>query len=232
MKKLLASATLLLAASAAMAQTFTITNAWSGVSGDKGNVAGFAFKAEGGLFPNNVNPAGTIIPPTFSLDSLTLTRPGDTTTPNFGTTGVQLTSADTPVYVDIYTAYSGGIFSGYVGSSANSVTWSQTAATTPYSFNFSNISLNSSTKYWLVFSENNVDGDVANFRLRLNTSGADTTAGEGKGYLTGDTAQVLGATLALQDWAPEFTLTASVPEPTSTALVGLGILTLAFRRRA
>ena len=69
-----------------------------------------------------------------------------------------------------------------------------------YTFNFSGLTLDSSTKYWFVFSEDDVAGDVAQFRALVNTSGDNLTAGAGKGYLLNDTAQVLGPTYAAQDW--------------------------------
>lgn len=224
-------------AGAAIAQADTLSNAWSGVSGDKANLSAFAFRADAGTYPASVDPLGSLPPATtFSLNSLTLYRPNDTTTPNFGTGTRQLTDANTPVFIDIYTAMpTAGTFSGYVGSSSSSVVWSGTTANTPYTLNFTGITLDSSTKYWFVFSEDNLDGDVSNFRLYVNTSGADTAAGSGKGYLVGDTAQALAQNGVVQDWGMAYTVDfTAIPEPSAVVLglIGLGALTLLrFRRR-
>jgi hypothetical protein len=99
----------------------------------------------------------------------------------------------------------------------------------PYSFSFSGISLDSSTKYWFVFSEDNVDGEVSQFRGKVNTSGDDLTAGPGKGYLVSDTLQVLGPTLSAFDWGVNYVVT--VPEPSTVALAGLSLASLLLVRR-
>lgn len=213
------------------ASAATIINNWSGVSGDKGNMVGFAVKADAGLYPASVTPLGSLTP-TFQLDGLTLIRPNDTTTPSFGTGVRQTTSADTPVYVDLYSSYSGGVFSGYLGSSASSVTWSSTVADTPYTFSFAGVVLQASQKYWFVFSEDNLEGEVSNFRAKLNTSGTDATPGAGKGYLVGDIVQSVTSAGASQDWAFAYTLNITpIPEPSTAALLALSGLALMLRKR-
>ncbi len=209
-----------------------IANPWSGVLGDRGNMSAFAFKADAGSYPASVTPADSLTP-TFLLGEVTLFRPNDTTAPNFGTDATLTTGADTPVFLDIYTTMSAGnVFSGYVGSSSTSVAWSGTTQDGAYSFSFTGITLDSAAKYWFVFSEDNVEGDVANFRTKLNTSGNNTTAGPGQGYLVNDLAQsVTPVNNTVRDWGMAYSVTA-VPEPSVALLGGLGLLGLLRRRRA
>jgi len=145
-----------------------------------------------------------------------------------------LTASNTPVFIDIYTDFAANAFSGYLGSSSSSVTWDDTVSDQPYTFNFTGINLDSGTKYWFVFSEDNLDGDIAQFRAKVNTSGNNTTPGPGPGYLVNDTLQVLlpGATLSSRDWGVAFTVGFTpIPEPTTLALGLLGATLLIFRRR-
>lgn len=217
-----------LASASALAQPYTISNPWSGVAGDRANIAAFAFRADAGQYPDSVNPPGSLTP-LLEIQRLTLTRPNDATTPNFGGAVGQVSSADAAVFVDIYTDFAGGAFSGYVGSSLTGVAWNDTVADGPYSFAFSGITLSSGTKYWFVFSEDNVEGEVSQFRLKVNTSGDNLTAGPGRGYLVDDTAQVALPNLTTQDWGVAYVVT--VPEPSALAILGLGAaLTLMGRR--
>jgi hypothetical protein len=222
-----------LLAAAATARAATILNPWSGVTGDRGNITAFAFRADAGNFPASVTPADALTP-TISLDSLTLIRPGDTTTPNFGTAANQTTDTNTQVFIDIYTSMgAANVFSGYVGSSSTSVAWSSTTADQTYSFSFSGILLSSSAKYWFVFSEDGANGDVANFRVKLNTSGTDAVAGPGAGYLVGDSLQAVLPANTTQNWGTAFTVDfTAVPEPSTALLGGFGMLALLRRRRA
>ena len=78
----------------------TFSNPWSGVLGDRANLAAIALQANAGEYPASVDPAGALTGQ-FTLDSLTLTRPNDATTPNFGD-GPRLTlTADTPIFLDV-----------------------------------------------------------------------------------------------------------------------------------
>lgn len=227
--KTLFTAAAVLTAGSALAAEFTITNGWSGASGDKANLSAFAFQANAGIYPASVTPPDALTS-TFELGSLTLTRPTDTTTPNIGTANGYLSSVDSPVFVDINIgAYSGGAFSGYVGSSSSSVLWSDTVSGGDYTFNFTGITLNSATKYWFVFSEDNVEGEISNFRMWVNTSGNNTTAGQGQGYLINDTAQALVPALTTRDWGVSYVI--AVPEPSVFALAGLGLLLLRLHAR-
>ncbi len=209
----------------------TFSNPWSGVLGDRANLAAIALQANAGEYPASVDPAGALTGQ-FTLDSLTLTRPNDATTPNFGD-GPRLTlTADTPVFLDVYTSFDGSSFSGYLGSSSSSVSWTATVADQPYSFSFVGLTMQSDQKYWLVFSEDAVEGEVSNFRLKVNTSGANDAAGPGKGYLVGDTAQVLAQNNTIQDWGVNYTATFTpIPEPTALALGFLGGVLFVFRSR-
>jgi len=222
----------LLPAFCIVSRAATISNNWSGVAGDRGNMTGFAFRADAGSFPASVDPAGSLTP-NISLNSLTFFRPNDTTTPSFGTGTRQVTDANTPVFLDVYSTLSSGVFSGYLGSSSTSVAWANTVQDQAYSFAFAGLTLSSSTKYWFVFSEDNLAGDDANFRVKLNTSGNDTTPGEGKGYLVNDTVQGLTQGGANQDWGFAFTADFTpVPEPSIAALCLVAGACLLRRRRA
>lgn len=230
--QLRASLLAVLLAAASNANAATIVNPWSGVTGDRGNITAFAFRADAGNFPTSVTPTGSLTP-TISLDSITLIRPNDTTTPNFGTGANQTAASTTPVFIDIYTSMgAANAFSGYVGSSSTSVAWSSTTIDQSYTLNFTGITLSSTTKYWFVFSEDGVAGDVANFRFKLNTSGSDAVAGPGLGYLVGDTVQAALPANTTQNWGTAFTVNFTpVPEPSAALLGGLGMLALLRRRR-
>jgi hypothetical protein len=220
-------------AAAADANAATIVNPWSGATGDRGNITAFAFRADAGNYPTSVTPTGALTP-TISLDSITLIRPNDATTPNFGTAANQTAATTTPVFIDIYTSMgAANAFSGYIGSSSTSITWSSTTADQAYTLSFTGITLSSTTKYWFVFSEDGVAGDVANFRVKLNTSGTDAVAGPGLGYLVGDTTQAALPANTTQNWGTAFTVDFTpVPEPAAALLGSLGLLTLLRRRRA
>lgn len=222
----------LLLAGTAAADTGTIANPWSGVSGDKANLAGFAFQANAGLYPNSISPAGSLTP-TFQLDSLTLIRPNDTTTPSIGMGVRQTTSADTPVFVDVYSTYDGTTLGGYLGSSSSGVAWNSTAADQPFTFTFVGIALQADQKYWFVFSEDNVDGELSNFRLKVSTAGDDVTPGPGKGYLVNDTLQVIKAPAGASDnWGVAYTVGfTTIPEPGIAALLAAGGLLISLRKR-
>ena len=231
MKTRIGVVALLAAGAVFTARADTIVNAWSGVSGDKANCAAFAFKADAGIYPDSVTPAGALSP-TFFLNAVTLTRPGDTTTPSIGTGARQITSADAPVYLDVYAGLDSGVFTGYLGSSATAVTCAGTASDQPYTFDFNGLTLESSVKYWFVFSEDALEGEVSNFRFKVNTSGDNLTPGQGKGYLVNDTAQVMKQNGATDDWGTAYTVTVTaVPEPSTIALLALGGVALFLRRR-
>lgn len=222
---------LLVLGAAFAAKADTIVNLWSGVSGDKANCAAFAFKADAGIYPDSVIPVGALTSP-FFLDAVTLYRPADTTTPAIGTGARQITSADAPVYLDVYSGLESGVFTGYLGSSVSSVTWNSTASDQPYTFDFGGLTLESSVKYWFVFSEDNADGEVSNFRFKVNTSGDNLTVGQGKGYLLNDAAQVMKQNGATDDWGTAYEVTfTAVPEPSTMALFALGGVALFLRRR-
>lgn len=220
MKTVLCTASLVVSAAAWAADTGTIVNEWSGVAGDKANMAAFAFQADAGIYPNSVTPPGSLTP-VFQLDALTLRRPNDTVTPSFGAGARQTTDADTPVYLDLYSSYDGAAFGDYLGSSSSAVTWNSTVADQPYTFSFAGLTLDSSQKYWFAFSEDNVDGEVSNFRFLVNTSGDNTTPGQGKGYLVDDAVQGITQGGAGQDWGTAYTVHfTAIPEP-SVGLLGL-----------
>ncbi len=219
MKTIQLTAAILFTAAICHGQT-TINNPWSGVLGDRGNMTAFAFRADAGLFPDSVTPAGGLDGMSaITLNTFSLTRPNDATTPNFGTGVRQITSASTPIFLDIYTDYTAGVFSGYLGSSDTGVTWESTLAAQSYTFNFSTVTLAVNQKYWFVFSEDGIDGEVSQFRAQLNTSGSDAMPGAGKGYLVGDLVQSVTSGGVSQDWGVAYgAVVTPVPEPSTLAL--------------
>lgn len=232
-------ALMLTAVGVVAANAATVTNPWSGVAGDRANTMGFAFRADAGDFPASIDPLGSLTNP-IQLTKVTLTRPtspdpNNPIGPTFGTGARQLTDELTPVYLDVYTSADAATdsFSGYVGSSSSAVTWNETSEGAPYSFDFANLQLSSSTKYWFAFSEDNVEGESSNFRHQVNTSGNNTTAGPGQGYLVGDAFQILDQGGNPRDWGSAYVVEfTAVPEPSTIglALVGLG-MAIAVRRR-
>lgn len=251
MKKLVMIALALTALGAVAAQAATVSNAWSGVAGDRANYSAFDFKATAGTFPASVSPAGALDGgPTFTLNSLTFTRPANdvlngTNDPGITTDPGGLSAKTADVFMDVYSSRSGttGLnFTGFLGSSTNSFAWEdldgneQIAPGQSYTYNFSGLTLDKNTEYWLVFSETSGDGDVGNFRTRVNTSGNDAVAGAGAGYLTGNPIQLVthGATPTNREWGVEYAadVTPIVPEPSSAilALMMLGMGTAARMR--
>lgn len=238
MKRILVFAMLMAVVGAASAHAATISNPWSGVAGDRGNWAAFVFKATAGTFPASVTPAGAIdVGDTFTLNSLTFTRPDAGGNAAVGAApGLSSLAAD--VYLDVYatrTGTTGVNFTGFLGSSTNSHAQQDIGGTdlippgTSFTYNFSGLTLNKNTEYWIAFSETSGDGDIRNFRTRLNTSGTDGVAGAGKGYLVGNAIQLVTSSSANQDWAVEYVADVTpipIPEPSSAVLtlaaLGLG----------
>lgn len=196
--------------------TPTISNAWSGVAGDRANYSAFIFKATAGTFPTSVSPLGFIdASPTFSLNSMTFTRPANdalngTNDPQIGTNPGDLSAKTAPVFLDVYTTRTGTSdlnFTGFLGSSTNSFAWENPLNTetiapgATFAFNFSGLTLDKNTEYWMVFSETSGDGDVANFRSRVNTA----ATAFGTGYLASAIQTVTpGATPTNRDWGVEY----------------------------
>jgi hypothetical protein len=165
----------------------------------------------------------------FSLDSLTFTRPANDTAGNIpiiGTGNGQLSSVAASVFLDVYSSRDDSLsYSGYLGSSANSVIYDDgndpIEPGESFTFEFEDLTLQKDVTYWLVFSEDAVEGEISSFRTRVNTSGDDATPGSGRGYLVGNTAQVEYPG-ALQDWAVEYVAQVTpIPEPASMAVIGL-----------
>lgn len=237
MKRIVVAAYLLTAVGAVAAHAATISNDWSGVAGDRASWSALVFKGTAGDFPASVNPVGAIDgTQTFTLNALTFTRPANDTTasvPSVNANPGGLSSLTADVYVDVYSARTGtaGLsFTGFLGSSTNAFAWRDLdgndliAPGATYTYNFSGLTLDKDAEYWMVFSETSGDGDVRNFRTRVNT--AATT--EGTGYLASAIQMVTpGATPTNRDWAAEYVadVTSVVPEPNSAilALMGLGL---------
>ncbi len=233
---------LTLAASAPLhAATVAIDNTTSAsiASGDRANMRGFAFVPNAG----GTGPASPLTQ-TVELTMLTLFRPGfsDATAPSFGAGAGQLANADAPVFLKIYSSFTGGTTAGDLGTllgiSSNSWTWNQVlglganAQTAPpfngYTFNFANVALDKDTTYWMVYSETgDSSADVTNFRQIVEAGGGAA----GSGYLP-STDQMKDAGGISRDWGPYFNATVNtVPEPGSAMLVFLALLPVALRRR-
>jgi hypothetical protein len=177
-----------------------IYNEWRGTGEAGGNLIAFAFRANAGTFPDSVLPPGSLTE-TFRLERLMVYRPNDTIEPAFGTGYGALSSPTAPVFLDIYSNTNGaGGFTGYVGSSTNSMSWSSTAPGTACFFDFPHLGLRSDHKYWIVFSEDPFEGEVSNFRVAVNTSGTDKTPGNGQGYLVNDALQAILFPFVAKDW--------------------------------
>ena len=211
-------------------------------SGDRANLRGFAFRPNAG----GAGPASAL-PATVYLESITLHRPGfsDATTPQLGATAGFVTDANTPVYLKIYSSWTGGLTGAdlgtFLGSSTNGVTWNEvdgingpgvsTATAAPfesYTYTFPAISLDRDTTYWMVFSETNDSSvEVSQFRVIVEPG----TGAAGSGYLA-DTIQVRTTTGAASDWGVYFNANVNtVPEPSTAALGLLGAAALLRRRR-
>ena len=212
-------------------------------SGDRANLRGFAFRPNAG----GTGPAAAL-PGTVYLESITLHRPGfsDATTPQFGATAGFITDANTPVYLKIYSSWTGGLTGAdlgtFLGSSTNGITWTEvdningpgvsTASAAPfesYTFTFPAVSLDRDTTYWMVFSETSDSSvDVAQFRMIVEPG----AGAAGSGYLA-DTIQARTTTGAAQDWGVYFNANVNtVPEPAAGALGLLGAAVLLRRRRS
>jgi hypothetical protein len=245
MKKMMMTVLALSALGTIAAQAATVSNPWSGADGDRANWSAFVFRATAGTFPASVTPTGALDgAATFTLNSLTFTRPANdvagTQVPSVSGDPGGLSSLTADVYVDVYSSRTGTSdlnFTGFLGSSTNGFAWRDIGGTDlinpgdSYTYNFSGLTLDKNTEYWLVFSETSGDGGVANFRTRVNTSGSDAIPGPGAGYLTGNPIQLVtpGATPTNREWGVEYSadVTPVVPEPSSIALslivLGLGI---------
>ena len=126
-------------------------------------------------------------------------------------------------------------YSGYLGSSTSSVIFDNgldpISPGESFTFSFAGLTLDKDVTYWLVFSEDGIDGEVSSFRTRVNTSGNDSTAGPGPGYLVGNLAQVEYPG-ALNDWGVEFSASVTpVPEPSSLAVLVLGLISVGLLAR-
>ena len=235
---------LLLSALPAAAATVLVNNTAAATiaSGDRANLRGFAFRPNAG----GSGPAAAL-PATVYLESLTLHRPGfnDATTPQFGAAAGQVTGSTTPVYLKIYSSFTGGTTAAdvgtFLGSSTNGISWADvdningagpSAATLPafegFSYTFSGISLDRDTTYWMVFSETSDSTvDVAQFRMIVEAG----TGAAGTGYLA-DTIQVRTTTGASADWGIYFNASVNtVPEPSGALLAGMAAIGLMRRRR-
>jgi hypothetical protein len=245
MTKTSIAALMLSAVGVATAKGATVSNPWSGVAGDRANYSAFIFKATAGEFPTSVSPLGAIDGgPIFTLNSLTFTRPANdiaTSIPAVNTNPGGLSSLTADVYIDVYSSrigISGLDFTGFLGSSTNAFAWQDIGGSdliapgSTYTYNFSGLTLDKDTEYWMVFSETSGDGDVANFRTRVNTSASTA----GTGYLASDIQLVTpGTTPTNRDWAVEYVadVTSVIPEPSSVilALITLGLATRLRRRQ-
>lgn len=242
--KFISFSLLALAAVSAPAATVLVDNTLSATiaSGDRANIRGFAFRpAAGGTGPAEV------LTQEVGLLSLSLHRPGfaDATTPLLGSASGQITDANAPVYLKVYSSYTGGTAAGdlgtFLGASSNGISWAEvdgingagsSAATAApfesFTYNFSSIALDKDTTYWAVFSEtSDSSADVANFRLIVE-AGAGAA---GSGYLA-DAVQVRDTSGAARDWGVYFTATVNtVPEPSGSLLGVLAGSYLMLRRR-
>lgn len=129
------------------------------------------------------------------------------------------------LFIDVYSGI--GIGGTYLGSSTNSVDINGTSALTNMTWIFSGITLDSSAEHTFLWSGDNVAGGVANARLAAANNGGGFV-NTYDGGIADDSSN--GATPLAFDTRFQVQVT-TIPEPSSTALLGLGGLALIFRRR-
>lgn len=160
--------------------------------------------------------ASNIIPISVFLQSATFERaPG-------GTSGAGL------IYINVYSGPGNG--GTFLGSSTNAIDVNNTAFSERLTWNFDNIVLaDSSTEYGLVFSSDTTDGNDVQARL----TAADAGSGSFVNTYDGGTADGNDAdNSSPNNFDAKFAVTyETIPEPSSTALLGLGGLALLLRRR-
>lgn len=219
MKKLLTTATaVVLVAGSASAATVTTS------FGPANNQAGPMFGQSITVNVDSDLPDGSI-PASVYVTELTLKQTGSATGIN-----------DTDVaYIHIYDAFAvdGSLSPTTIGNlitvSSSTVDFSTTGANSVLTWSFAgDTAIDKGTEYFYVLATNTTAatvGDSAN----LTTQGLRLTTGDP--YSGGRAFRGNGTT---SDWDAEFTLKTSttvVPEPSSTALLGLGGLALIMRRR-
>ncbi len=168
-----------------------------------------------GIGSNDTVAANSPLPTSVFLQSATFL----TTPTGSGTTAGNL-------FVDVYLGVGNG--GTFIGSSSNSVDVIALGFNAQATWNFDNLSLDSSQEYALVFSTDSGAGNPATARL--------TAANNGGGFVntySGGTADDSASGASPVPFDARFNVIYdTIPEPGSTALIGLAGLGLLMRRRA
>lgn len=209
-----------LAATTLAANAATITTAF----GPANNQAGPMF-GQGITVNVGADTADGSIPSTVYLNELSFRQTNSTT-------GINTTDT---AYIHVYDAFAvdgdatPSIIGSLVAVSSTTVDFSTTGAGVLLTWSFDGTdAITKGTGYHYVLATNTSAATVGD-SSNLTTQGFRLTTGDP--YAGGQAFRANGTT---SDWDNEFTLktsTEAVPEPSSTALLGLGGLVLIFRRR-
>lgn len=216
-KQLTWCAAALLAVGSASAATITVTD---GTGNTYGAAVGIGIDFDSSLTPATAPWTPTLVSGlTYSVNSVSLRDGG---------------AAAGPVYLGVYTGNSLGVFTGFLGSSLNSVDFSTVADGTFATFNFNSISVTAdnvagSGSGLLYFGFQSSQSDSGNALLtramhRIDGFGTYSVADYGNNVLAYGTMQTTRA-LEFQS------VVTAVPEPTSLALFGLSGMALVYARR-
>jgi len=134
------------------------------------------------------------------------------------------TPPTTPIYLLIYTSYSGNVAGTLLETSTNTQTWSTVGYGGTATFNFTGVAggvaLDKNTVYFAVFSESSSSVVNPSHDLKINNTNP----------YPGGLLLHQGSELA--PWDSVFSATFAIPEPsTYAALAGLAVLGLAVWRR-
>ncbi len=214
-------------------ETDTYTTTTSETSTNKGNYSAWTvvWGSSTGL-STTLNGETATIPNTVSLSSITVTSPSDGSS----------TTSDVKLAVYTYTSTGSGnsstdVLGSLVGLSTNSTgSWS---ASTEYTFEFSDVTLESGTRYAFVFVSSDSTAESLASALESDTySGTAFRVVVSSGLQSGgDFTRLYGTGLSgssyWSGWAVDATYvtTAAVPEPATATLGLLALGALALRRR-
>ncbi|MFT5106548.1 MAG: hypothetical protein ACI9UA_002171 [Pseudoalteromonas tetraodonis] len=184
-----------------------------------GAVANFAVQSftpnVPGLGATDTVAANSPLPTTVYLDSATFLK---------AVTGVATAG---PLFLNVYQGNDGNDGT-FLGSSTNTVDVGSAAGLDSLIWSFGNIALNSTLETALVWSTTATDDSAVNARIAV---ARDASGGFGDSYTAG-TADNDGNNDSPSSFDARFAVSLNtVPEPSSTAFLGLGGLALILRRR-
>lgn len=235
MKTLLTIGALAATTLASSAALYTIDNYSTEQNGaTDGAVGDFAvqqFTADtAGLGALDTVAANSPLPTSVYLNSVSFLRATSGTSDNAVLDGG---TASTQTFVHVYLGNGDG--GTYVGSSLNSIDTDAAAGLSTMTWNFGSLELTDSTAQYAFVFTNSADDAAGSegYHARLQVA-RDSGGGFGNSYAGGgaDNNNDGLSTLAYDTrFSISLDTTAAVPEPSSTALLGLGGLALILRRR-